>query len=502
MAEVKGANIQEKESKASLIATISCALLILAVNLPLYVAQVLSSNTGKSRVNKEGLIILLVAIGAAVLIYLKKQKYIIAPSIIVICVLVHYYLYIPTLEEYSCMTYGYYIQWLSAIGMIVSVFMLPKKGKTEGDESESSGVNAEATNDSFKAKDLRWVAGCIIVSVLVLFLFDKRIMFTDTNSSEFEQVEAGTEDNITEDVEDITETVTTEVREEYDFIGEECCVNIDDAFLLNYRSNIVVVVKYFISNISSESISFANYIITDVSQNEIYLQSVSQPDISLFDFTSATKNMNNGESCYVHMAYELINEYDNINVNLMMANEPTITVCTKDVELNKVYMVNNGDEQESVDETEEPVKTDKPSNNKATKKPTDKSSVVTSAPAVPDEPQTPVVTETPKKTATPTVAPTPVPTPEPTSFTVYFNKPSSWGNDIKAYVYSLDNESLQEISGWPGIGASSSSNGTYSWQLDNSWNGKYIIFNDGSNQYPGSGETGYIIEKGKTYSVP
>lgn len=81
---------------------------------------------------------------------------------------------------------------------------------------------------------------------------------------------------------------------------------------------------------------------------------------------------------------------------------------------------------------------------------------------------------------------------------VYFEKPDSWGNEINAYVYS---DSDGEETSWPGVPMTDEGDGVYSYTSEYDWITPKIIFNDGTNQYPGANAEGLLMEDGKTYSV-
>lgn len=80
---------------------------------------------------------------------------------------------------------------------------------------------------------------------------------------------------------------------------------------------------------------------------------------------------------------------------------------------------------------------------------------------------------------------------------VYFEKPDSWGDDLNAYVYSDEGEETS----WPGRAMKDEGDGLYSYTLNDEWKSPKIIFNDGSNQYPGANAEGLPIEDGKTYTI-
>ena len=81
---------------------------------------------------------------------------------------------------------------------------------------------------------------------------------------------------------------------------------------------------------------------------------------------------------------------------------------------------------------------------------------------------------------------------------VYFEKPDDWGDNINAYVYN--NYEMQNAP-WPGKQMEKDSDGKYKYTFDMEWEDAYIIFNDGTNQYPGANEPGVLVEKDKTYTV-
>lgn len=85
--------------------------------------------------------------------------------------------------------------------------------------------------------------------------------------------------------------------------------------------------------------------------------------------------------------------------------------------------------------------------------------------------------------------------------TIYFEKPSSWGDSINAYVYDESGSSLKEIASWPGKVMENEGDGLYSYTFEEEYDIPFIIFNDGSNQTPNSGEQGFIVINGGTYNI-
>ena len=81
--------------------------------------------------------------------------------------------------------------------------------------------------------------------------------------------------------------------------------------------------------------------------------------------------------------------------------------------------------------------------------------------------------------------------------TITFTKPDSWGNSINAYIYYGDNQEAA----WPGNAMTKKDGNTYTYELQNDWDMGYVIFNDGTEQYPGQNEQGLDLESGGKYSV-
>ncbi len=81
---------------------------------------------------------------------------------------------------------------------------------------------------------------------------------------------------------------------------------------------------------------------------------------------------------------------------------------------------------------------------------------------------------------------------------VTFKKPSDWGDNLNAYVYDDSGENEAE---WPGNKMKKLDNDTYEYTFNYDWERGYIIFNDGTSQYPGENERGLPLEKDKEYSV-
>ena len=79
---------------------------------------------------------------------------------------------------------------------------------------------------------------------------------------------------------------------------------------------------------------------------------------------------------------------------------------------------------------------------------------------------------------------------------IYCKKPSNWGT-LKAYIYNEDS-GLKTVAAWPGVEMTSEGNNLYSYTLKNWEEDAYIIFTDGNNQVPGSGQKGYKLSNGSS----
>ena len=80
---------------------------------------------------------------------------------------------------------------------------------------------------------------------------------------------------------------------------------------------------------------------------------------------------------------------------------------------------------------------------------------------------------------------------------VYFEKPAAWGDKLNAYVYNIVDEDENRV--WPGEEMTKEADGKYSYTFTRDWDTPYIIFNDGTNQFPA--EKGFEVEADKTYTI-
>lgn len=85
--------------------------------------------------------------------------------------------------------------------------------------------------------------------------------------------------------------------------------------------------------------------------------------------------------------------------------------------------------------------------------------------------------------------------------TIYFEKPSSWGDTIYAYVYDESGSTVKTNATWPGVEMTKTSDGKYTYVLEGEWQTALVIFSDGSNQYPAAMEPGCEVFDGQTYTL-
>lgn len=81
----------------------------------------------------------------------------------------------------------------------------------------------------------------------------------------------------------------------------------------------------------------------------------------------------------------------------------------------------------------------------------------------------------------------------------YFKKPANWGNGIYCYVYSADNESVNN-GVWPGEKMTLVSGDTYKCEVSNTISNPLVIFTDGTNQYPSAMQKGLTLSGSMIYA--
>ena len=78
---------------------------------------------------------------------------------------------------------------------------------------------------------------------------------------------------------------------------------------------------------------------------------------------------------------------------------------------------------------------------------------------------------------------------------LYFEKPSNWSSDIRAYYYSNDNNAVA-LTSWPGVAMSKNyGEDTYYLRVRDMANIR-VIFTDGTNQYPAANQPGIPVTAG------
>lgn len=81
----------------------------------------------------------------------------------------------------------------------------------------------------------------------------------------------------------------------------------------------------------------------------------------------------------------------------------------------------------------------------------------------------------------------------------YFKKPANWGSGIYCYVYSADNEAVNN-GAWPGVKMTLVSGDTYKYEVSADISNPLVIFTDGTNQYPGSMQKGLTLSGSMIYA--
>ncbi len=85
--------------------------------------------------------------------------------------------------------------------------------------------------------------------------------------------------------------------------------------------------------------------------------------------------------------------------------------------------------------------------------------------------------------------------------TISFEKPSTWGSNINAYIYEESGSSVKELVKWPGKEMKADADGIYTLTYDNSYKNPLVVFNDGTNQSPGVNLKGYEVTNDAFYNL-
>ncbi len=88
--------------------------------------------------------------------------------------------------------------------------------------------------------------------------------------------------------------------------------------------------------------------------------------------------------------------------------------------------------------------------------------------------------------------------PEVTKKIAYIELPLGW-NEPYAYVYEEGSGSVKQNAAWPGIKMIKVSDRLYKYEVDSSFTNPLVIFNDGNNQYPASGQKGLSLNGSMIY---
>lgn len=88
-----------------------------------------------------------------------------------------------------------------------------------------------------------------------------------------------------------------------------------------------------------------------------------------------------------------------------------------------------------------------------------------------------------------------------TDITISFEKPSTWGNNINAYIYDESGSSVKMLKEWPGQAMTANADGVYTLTYGNTFTNPLVIFNDGTNQSPGAKLKGFAVVNDAYYNI-
>ena len=525
----------QKQSRVNVyLAYIASILMIIGVNLPLYITKVNGDKiVAISRLDNEGILLLMSAIVVIMLRYAKRKKYILIPIVFQLGIMVYYFYIFMTDSKFDSIHVGFVLEVAAIVFLIISMFVnIDVKEEKIRDLSTMRTFNIEDEyKDTMAFKDLTWLVMSIVITSIVIVLKIK--------------INENTKGVVTSSIpEGTTYAKETDIEEKVmEYECDKYALGVSNVYISNENNIENVYLEIKVKNKMKEAIVFSQLFDIRVEQEGINLLKCNASSAKAYDINNIYFQINPGKTSTAYMAFTLKKSGANVKIYIDEINGISKNqVFLKEFDMNKMYYVDTMDEvmeinrkidkkidkqndkKEDSKKKEDTTVKDKDNEKDSTidKNTTDKKDVTnqeskdninnannsdnnqTSS----EQENTTTTKKEPQDSETEQNEPVEEEEEEDDdeeeqvkqnliSGLVKFRKPSSWPEEESVVLCLYNNENDTEE--YSRIEKSNYGNDTYSFLVHNIEDNKaiYITFNNGTEKYPKEGKYKLVI--GKTY---
>lgn len=486
----------------SKIAYLSSIIMIIGIHLPVYLVSDGSQVVLVSRINNEGILLLISALLVIVQKYVKRDKFMIVPLVFDVGIIVYYVLLIRKQENFLTVSWGF-VCIIFAIVLLLFALCTRKVVNNEFMHDISSMKIIETDDydysDDVKFKDYSWIITIIILTtIFVMFKLNMDKRSSEVSASEIasKRVSASENDNIS--------------STECDYENDMYCVSVVDGYITNEDGEEIVFIEISLKNKTKSPLVFNELFEINVKQGEKELTRCTKVDSDIFDSNSSLAQISLFETSKIYIPFILLDSQKNIKVSLRTVSASDSIgesiVEGKLVKINDLYYVDTleeiihiGERKMEAEDKAENKNDDNDDVGNGTVEPTLEATVDTTTLEPIQTTHNNETESTEETSSTPEVTGASEPEKKIISGTVKFIKPELWDESVKVYLnlYKKEDDVVEEAR----VINSGYDNGEYTFLLkDVDMTDKvYITFGNDSQIYPTNNKKLELV-MGKKYT--
>ena len=338
----------QKQSWVNLyLAYIASILMIMGVNLPLYMTKVNGDKIiAVSRLDNEGILLLISAIVVIMFRFAKRKKYIIVPIVFQLGIMVYYFYIFMSDSKFNSIHIGFVLEAAAIIFLIISMFVdIEVKEEKIHDMSTMRIINVEEEyKDSVVLKDLSWIVLSIVVTSIVIVL---KIRINENSKGV-----------ITSSVPEST-THANEVigmDETLEFECDRYALGISNVYISSESNKEIVYLEIKVKNKLEKAVVFHQLFDVRVMQDKLSLDKCNYLNTNAYDINNTYIQLNPGVVSTAYVAFTLKQSDSNVRIFMDEINGKNKNqVLTREFDMNEMYYV---------DTIEEVIEVNKKINNK------------------------------------------------------------------------------------------------------------------------------------------
>ncbi|MBE5935447.1 MAG: hypothetical protein E7262_06605 [Lachnospiraceae bacterium] len=333
----------EKQVKAKHIylAYIACGLMILGVNLPQYIANTTGTKlVAVSRLDNEGILLLISAIIVIMFRYCKRKKYILAPLIVQIAIIGYYVVLFYIDKQFEMIHIGFVLQVAAVIFLIISMFVnINVQEEHINDFSTLKLITTEENDytDKFIVRDIGWIVTTLVITIFMIVI---KV-----------QIHNYSQGVVTSSIAELKSSAKyMEQTKEYEYENDEYAIGIKDGYITSENGKEIVYVEINAMNKKDEKLIFHNIFDLRSSQRNIDLIKYISGEISASDVNNIYVELEKNVPVKLYAAFEIKDSNEDIRIFIKdRVNGNADIIRGKVIKMDKLHYIDSIEELLSID---------------------------------------------------------------------------------------------------------------------------------------------------------